>query len=112
MDTITYGLYSSIFLIKSLSRPYLTGQYAIVIAISQVLGKKLDIAVFKLTVAIGIPMVIFMEYHTGSLMQGSWPLLGMMMPALGQWLYEVHDESPFLMSLPIPNWFWHSLTTQ
>ena len=72
--------------------------YAVAFAACQILGKKLDNAVFKATVVIGLPLVGFLAWSSGSGPEG-WPVTGMAGVAFAHALYELHDESPVVQRL-------------
>jgi len=72
--------------------------YAVAFAACQIMGKKLDNAVFKATVVIGLPLVGAMAWTSGSGMAG-WPVVGMAGVAFSHSLYELHDEAEILQRL-------------
>ncbi|KAL7530237.1 hypothetical protein ACHAWF_005054, partial [Thalassiosira exigua] len=69
--------------------------FAITFAACQVLGKKLDNAVFKVTVVLGLPCVASMAWSSCD----KWPLPGMAMLVIAHALYETHDESKWIERL-------------
>merc|ERR1711871_33600 len=60
-------------------------QYAVVQIVCHAIAKKLDNAIFKATVVIGLPLIAGVAYLTEASF-GSWPVLGMISMVVGHFL--------------------------